>query len=305
MLVKAVAGAAKAQGIPFLLDRVRVTDCFEDDVNRLVDERSGHAAYVAARRNAHAIGKTLWTRSQQGELSFAVIIDAKQIGSWGLDNPRCLTTVLHEMIHVLYEERHLHRLGEEEYVADPDTRERLLDACATLLLDEFDVDRRVDALVGVLAKKEDGQPWSLAEMDEAQGVDWVQGLLDGLQEMPGFIEEKVSRFRTRQMGIDDPSIAVIPYLKDLLRLLSHTASRYMGTERWPNIVEQIKRTDAAHRFFKGHIDTILMQLDDPELPFQESVQITAHAVEGIFRNCGLSFQTVPEGVYISVNAPSW
>ena len=49
MLVKAVAVAAKAQGLPFLLDRVRVTDCFEDDVNRLVDERSGHAAYVAAR----------------------------------------------------------------------------------------------------------------------------------------------------------------------------------------------------------------------------------------------------------------
>ena len=66
------------------------------------------------------------------------------------------------MIHVLYEERHLHRLGEEEYVADPDTRERLLDACATLLLDEFDVDRRVDALVGVLAKPEstEGNRWT-------------------------------------------------------------------------------------------------------------------------------------------------
>ena len=41
-----------------------------------------------------------------------------------------------------------------------------------------------------------------------------------------------------------------------------------------------------------------------ELPFEESVQIVAHAVEGIFHNCGLSFQTVPEGIYISVDAPS-
>ena len=42
------------------------------------------------------------------------------------------------------------------------------------------------------------------------------------------------------MGIDDLATAVIPHIKDLLRLLSHSASRYMGTELWPNIVEQIK-----------------------------------------------------------------
>ena len=44
-----------------------------------------------------------------------------------LNNSRCLTTVLHEFIHVLREERHLERLGEEEYTADGDTWERWLD----------------------------------------------------------------------------------------------------------------------------------------------------------------------------------
>ena len=112
ILLNAIAAIADAQGIQFLLNKIRVTDCFEDDVNRLLNERSGLTGYVAARNNAHAIGKTLWIRSQQGDLSFVVIIDAKQIGSWGLKNPLCLTTVLHELAHVLYEERHLKRLGE-------------------------------------------------------------------------------------------------------------------------------------------------------------------------------------------------
>ena len=150
ILLNAVSTIADAQGIQFLLNKIRVTDCFEDDVNRLLNERSGLTGYVAARNNAHAIGKTLWIRSQQGDLSFAVIIDAKQIGSWGLKNPRCLTTVLHELIHVLYEERHFKRLGEEEYTADADTRERWLDGWASSLLDEFDVDRLVNVLGSVV-----------------------------------------------------------------------------------------------------------------------------------------------------------
>ena len=107
-----------------------------------------------------------------------------------------------------------------------------------------------------------------------------------------------------QMGIDDLASVVIRDINDLLKLLSHTASRYMGTELWPDIVERIKETDASQRFFKEHLDTILGQLDDAQLPFEESVQIVAHAVEGIFHNSGLKFQTVPEGVYISVDAPS-
>ena len=122
----------------------------------------GLTGYVAARRNAHAIGKTLWTRSDQGSLGFVVIIDAVQIGPWALSNARCLTTVLHELNHVLREERHLKRLGEEEYTASGDTRERRLDGWACLLLDEFDVDRLVDVMVGALASKQDGQTLFLA-----------------------------------------------------------------------------------------------------------------------------------------------
>ena len=212
--------------------------------------------------------------------------------------------MLHELIHVLLEARHLGRLSEEEYTADVYTRERWLDGWACLLLDEFDVDRLVDALVGGIAKKDDGQSWCLRELDEAQGIDWVQGLLDTLNRLPPFVEEEVCKYRIRQMEIDDLATGVIPSIEDLLRLLSHTASRYMGTELWPNIVEQIKETDASRRFFKEHTDTILGQFDDARLPLEESVKIVAHAVEGIFRNCGLSFETVPKGVYISVDAPS-
>jgi hypothetical protein len=303
-LSDAIAAVADSQGMQFLLNRVCVTDCFEDEVNRLLSESSGLTAYVATRHNVQAIGKTIWIRSQQGGLGFEVIIDANQIGAWGLNNPRCLTTVLHELIHVLYEGRHLERLGEEEYTAGLNTRERWLSGWANLILDEFDVDRFVDALVVRLATKDDGRPWSLRELEEAQGVDWIQGLLDGLNKMPRVLEEKVWRFRTWQMGIDDLAEAVIPAIKDILILLSHTASMYMETELWPDILQRIKKTDASRRFLGEHLDTILGQLDDAQMPFEESVQIVTRAVEGIFQNCGLSLKTVPEGVYISVDAPS-
>ena len=121
-LLAMISTFADKQGMQFLLDRVRVTDRFEDDINFLLKERSGFTGYVAARRNAHAIAKTLWTRSERGAPGFVVIIDARQIGPWALSNSRCLTTVLHELNHVLREERHLERLGNEEYTASADTR---------------------------------------------------------------------------------------------------------------------------------------------------------------------------------------
>ena len=303
-LADSIRAAAKGQDLPFRLRLVRVTDNFQGDVNQLFDGRSSHSGYVAKRESAQAIGKTLWTYFQHGDLGFAIILDSNTIGPWGLNNAKCLTTLLHELIHVLHEERHIERLGEEEYTKEPDSRERWLNGWATMLLDEFDVDRDVDKLVKVLASKDDGEPWSLRELDEAEGLNWVDGFKNELEQMPKAVDEKVWCFRTRRLGIDDLAIEVIPRVKDALRLLSHTASRYMDTEDWPMILERIRETEASQRFFKEHIDTILAQLHDDRAPFEESVQIIAQAVEKIFHNCGLSFETVPEGVYISVTAPA-
>ena len=303
-LANGIAGAADTLGIPFLLQRIRLTDRFEDDVNQLLQQRSGITGYTAARHNAHAVAKTIWTRSLAGDFGFSVVIDVDGMGPWNLNNPRCLTTVLHELSHVLCEVRHLKRLGEEEYTAIGDTRERWLDRWATLILDEFVVDRLVDNIVRGIASKDDGQPCSLRELEESQGIDWIGGLLDRYVQMPQFIDEKVWQFRTSQIEIGDMAAAVIPAVQDLLTLLSHTASKYLGTERWPEVVERVKDTEACHRFFKENLDVILGQFDDSQLPFEESVQIVAQATERIFGYCGLRFETIPEGVYIAVDAPS-
>ena len=159
-------------------------------------------------------------------------------------------------------------------------------------------------MVGALARKEDGQPCSIRELDEAHGLDWVSGLLNALNRLPQVVDEEVWKFRTWQIGIDDLDAAVVPYVMDILRLLSHTAARYMGTDRWPDIVERIRATEAAQRFTKEHLDTIFAHFDDSQPPLEESVQAVGQAVEGIFHNCGLGFRTVPEGVYISVSEPS-
>ncbi len=289
---------------PFLLELVRVTNDFEHDVNRLLAHERGFSGYRAVRSDVQAYGKTLWTRSRRGEIRFVVLIDANVIGPWGMHNPLCLTTVLHELGHTFLESRHLTRLGEDEYATVADSRERWLDRWASRLLDEFDVDVLVDIFVRQLATKEDGQPWSLRELDEAQGVSWADSLLAGLRTMPETIDENVWQYRTRGMDIDALATEVIPHVNDLLVLLSHTASRYLENEQWDEIVGRIKETDASVRFFKANLDVILEQFGDSRHPLDASIQMLSDAIEGIFRCCGLTFRTVPEGVWIGVDAPS-
>ena len=48
ILLNGIAAIADARGMKFLLNKIRVTDCFEDDVNRLLNKRSGRGGYDAA-----------------------------------------------------------------------------------------------------------------------------------------------------------------------------------------------------------------------------------------------------------------
>jgi hypothetical protein len=302
-LVDALRHVGDEVGNPFLLERVLISSRFEEDVNRLIQERSGLTGYNAVRKNVHAVGKTFWIHSSQGSVGFVVVIDANHLGVWGLNNARCLTTVLHELTHVLFEARHLKRLGEKEYTATGDTRERWLDRWASVILDEFDVDRTVDAVIREIASKDDGQRWSLRELEEAQGVNWSQSLFDALDRMPQFIDEHVQLFRIWQMSINELAGKVLPFVNDLLVLVSHTAALYSGTEQWPDLLSRIKETEASHRFLREHLDSIISQFDDKQTPFTVALQRVSEAVERIFGNCGLGFQTVDNGVYISVAEP--
>ena len=300
IVIEVVSAAAKAQGTPFRLNRICLTDRFEDEVNRA--EHSGGSAYAATRSHVRAIGKMLRVRSEQGDTAFEVIIDATQVTPWGLNNARCLTTVLHELSHVLLEGRHLQRPGREESTRSSEAQVPWVNRWASELLDEFDVDRTVDALLAVLAHQDDGSPWSLRELEEAQGIDWPEELLAGLSQMPRALDERTSEFRTETIGLDVIESRVIPDIKDLLTLLSHTASMYMGTEHWPDIVGRIRGTEASRRFLSEHLETILDQLDNRDVSYEKSVQVVARALEGVFDNCG--FRAAPEGFYISFDTPS-
>jgi hypothetical protein len=302
-LVSALRRVGDELGNPFLLERVLISGQFEQDVNGLLKERSGFSGYHAVRKNVHAVGKTFWVRSDQGDLGFVVVIDANHLGAWSLNNARWLTTVLHELTHVLYEARHLKTLGEKEYTAIGDTRERWLNRWACMILDEFDVDRTVDAVIREMAMKEDGQHWSLRELEEAQGVDWSQSLFDALNRMPQFIDEHVWRFRTRRMNINELAGEVIPFVNDLLVLVSHTAALYLETAQWLELMRRIKETEAGRRFLRDHLDSIVEEFDDKQTQFTVALERVSGAVERIFGNCGLGFKTVDNGVYISVAEP--
>ena len=302
-LAEAIASKAEGSGSQFLLRRVLVTTTYEDDVNRIRAERLDNAKYIAVRSSVHAIGTTLWTRSQQGDIGFVVVVDATQIGEWSLNNPRCLVTVLHELVHVVFESDRLARAGDNEYVAPNDTKELILSGWANKILDEFDVDREVSGIVRLFTKA-DGQPWSLPELEEATGVDWIQSLLNSLDRIPKLIDGKVGQYRTRRIEIDDLERDVIPQIQDLLILLCHAAAIYEGTSNWSEALRRVRETESGQRFFKEHLDIILDQLESTDVTLASSVETISGAIDGILRNCGLSLATVEQGLYIGVDAPS-
>ena len=298
-----MARVAEELDIPVMLQRVQLTNNFEGDVNWLLEERSGFAGYTAQRENAHAVAKTIWTWKNQYDVGFSVIIDANHTAPWALSNPSFLVTLLHELSHVLRETLHLRRLGVEEYTATGDTRERWLERWASLILDEYKVDRIVDGVLYQIARNENGEPLSLRDIDERGGGDWVAGLLERLGYTPQFVDEKVGQFQRREIDIQTLAATAIPAVKDLLFLFSHTAARYLDTDLWPEIVAEIKNSEFGTRFFREHLDRIISQFGKSQVTVAESIQVTAEAVEGIFKNCGLSFETIPEGVYITVRSP--
>ena len=287
-----------------MLKLVLVTDSFQDEVNRFLQERAGPSGYVARRENVQAIARTLWVRSDEGVLSFVIVIDANQGNPWSPENPQCLITVLHELLHVPQEVRRLEMLGEEEYTAGNDTAERMLNRNANLLIDEFDVDRIVDALLPLYAKDGNGQPLSLRDLMEAGGEDWVQSLLDGLDRMPQIIDERMHLVLSRKEDVQYLADRMIPYVFDLLIQVSHTVSLYMGTDLWVGIMDSIRKTGASERFLKEHLTSILGRLDDGQAPLADSVQVVANALEGIYQNCGLTFPKCSEGLYIVPRTPS-
>ena len=302
-LAALVAAFAEKRELPFLLQEVRLTTQFSEDVNDLLLERWGTSGYAAHRDNVLAYGTTIWVHSQQEGHGFIVLVDANLIGPWSLTNPWCLVVILHELSHVLYEARALKRLGEEGYMKLEQSRESLLEGMAKSLIDEYDVDCLVNEFVKKIATKDNGQPWSLREIEEAKGLNWVETLITALEEMPPRIEDIVMRYRTRRISIDCLEKRGVSVVQDFLILLSHTAAMYMDSENWPAIFERLGSTEASRRFLKDHVRTILDELTHPTLPFETSLQNVAHAIEDVFRHCGITFKTVPEGMYIAVDLP--
>ncbi len=303
-LVSLAAAMAEKRKAPFLLKLVRLTSTFQDDVNMLSGQNKGLKSYSATRESVHAIGKTLCIQSQEDSFGFAVVVDTTPFGTFGKNNPWHITTLLHELIHVIFEGQHLQSLGEGLYLAETDTAEGLLSRWARRLLDEYDVNREVDSIVKALYKKENGESFSLPEFEAIKGIDWVSGLLSALNKMPPVIDDTVVKFQTKEIDIDELCATMLPYLKDLLTLIIHTASILLETESWPANFEQIKQTEAYKRFFKGHLDTMLDQFNDDSTPFVDSETDVKVSVEKIIGNCGLTLETTSQGVYIGVKSPS-
>ena len=303
-LTDAVRRVADKLDAPFRLQRIHVTDHFQQFINDTFRELSDSPEYVARREEVLAIGKTFPSRLDGRNLGFTIVIDAKHTNELNLQNPHCLKIILHELSHIILESEHLERLGEEEYLAGCDDKERLLKGWAKTLLDEFAVDRLVDVFVRKMVTRSDSEPCSLRSLDENQGLDWISTMLNGFTRMPEVVDERTREFRCREIDFEEFCRSVFPRIKDFLVVLSHTAARYMETHEWEDIHQRIRQTEASRRFLGEYLDVMLEQFDSYTLDEMDTcIRIVADAIERVFERCGIGLNDVPEGLYISVNEP--
>ncbi len=293
---------ARGLSQPFNLAEIIVTDQFQEMVNRVEREGGVGGDYRSLRSDVRAIATTRKVELPCGGVQFVVIIDASQMDACDLTSPRFAATLYHELVHVRINSSRLVTEGETE--RNPWSREAWLDGCAKTILDEYDVDREVDAFIGSVCKSPDGSDCSLWELEEAYLMDWVGGLVNGLNRMPSVIDDDVRAYQVGSITIDALAEKLIPYVKDLLTLLSHTIAIYHKSDRWPEILDLIRSTEGSRRFLRQNLDIIINQLGDLERSVFDAKTVIVAAVEDIFHHCGLGFQTVDEGVYISVETPA-
>lgn len=289
---------------PFKLAEIIVTDRFQETVNQLEREGGSGGEYRSVRSDVRALAATRKVELPSGDVQFIVIIDASQMDACDLTSPRFVATLYHELVHVRINSARLVNEGEGETTKNPWSREAWLDSCAETVLDEYDVDREVDAFIGSVCKNPDGSDCSLWELEEAYLMDWVGGLVNGLNRMPSVIDDDIRAYQVGRITIDALAEKIIPYVKDLLTLMSHTVAIYHKSDRWPEILDLIRSTEGSRRFLRQNLDITINQLSDPGCSVADAQTAIVAAVEDIFHHRGLGFQTVDEGVYISVRAPA-
>ena len=156
----------------------------------------------------------------------------------------------------------------------------------------------------MVAKNDKGEPFSLLELEEAKGMDWANGTLSALQKMPSLVDKNVEKYKTGQMNLHEFLAIVMPCIKDLLILITHTASIYRESASWQGIVEQIQATEAYERFLNEHLESILGQLNPEQIQYKSALAVVMGHVEKILENCGLTLKTCPQGLYVGVTWPA-
>lgn len=164
---------ARGLSQPFNLAEIIVSDQFQEMVNRVEREGGAGGDYRSLRSDVRAIATTRKVEFPNGDVQFVVIVDARQMDACDLTSPRFVATLYHELVHVRINSSRLVTEGETE--GNPWSREAWLDGCAKTILDEYDVDREVDAFIGSVCKNPDGSDCSLWELEEAYLMDWVGG----------------------------------------------------------------------------------------------------------------------------------
>lgn len=213
---------------------------FEATVDRIRKEY-GHRVtgpYQAAKNAVESAGITLHTRDRNPP-EFTIVLNAKACDAESnVDITRRYYLIAHEFGHVLIEAQ---LLGDEvpRDLHRATSIAQNLANMAEILLDEIKADRIANWACGLVLRRSDGGPVSLA--DEL-GFPLIASAADLLQEICRFVVSGIQHYRVTSLGLEQLLPRANSLVSESLLVLTHVVALYEAESRLDdlrNILTQI------------------------------------------------------------------
>ena len=286
------------------ISHIIVTRDFEGAVNEFwPDGKETSLKYAARHHTGRAVGKTLNT-IQNNEISHMVIMDGKYVGNWE-DNEKAtrFELFLHEFIHAYLNHNRFKTMGTDSFKNDFHTIEGV---CFQLALtrDEYIADSYLDVLCKKILTGDNEKPLGLHELNLARGINYLDIFMQLLDDMPVIVSGNITSFKNHEKTINETWNILSSYVEELLTVFAHLAGSREKETDWHDVTGRIYASESYQKYLSGHLKVIYTEWINYFLnnyDEEKSLYIIREEIQGIFRNCGLNFKNVADGIHITVN----
>ena len=124
-----------------------------------------------------------------------------------------------------------------------------------------------------------------------------------INDMPEFLSSNISDFKNHRKSIEEMWRNICAYVEEIITIFAHLAGSRDGENDWDSITRMISNSEPYEKYLSGHLKKIYTEwinyfLNDYNE--KESLRLIQNEIQEIFHNCGLNFQNVKDGIYITV-----